>query len=100
MWQNSLDLAMLYYPIITMLLLIIYVPQNGMDMGIVNAGCLPVYDDIEPKLLELCENLLWNKDPEGTEKLLIYAQVRPSENMKVLLCHTIYIVCVFGTDDK
>jgi hypothetical protein len=35
-----------------------------------------VYDDIEPKLLELCENLLWNKDPEGTEKLLVYAQVR------------------------
>lgn len=48
--------------------------KNGMDMGIVNAGCLPVYDDIEPKLLELCENLLWNKDPEGTEKLLTYAQ--------------------------
>ena len=45
-------------------------------MGIVNAGCLPVYDDIEPKLLELCENLLWNRDPEGTEKLLVYAQVR------------------------
>ncbi|CAC5380518.1 metH [Mytilus coruscus] len=48
--------------------------KNGMDMGIVNAGCLPVYDDIEPKLLELCENLLWNKDPDGTEKLLVYAQ--------------------------
>lgn len=44
-------------------------------MGIVNAGCLPVYDDIEPKLLEMCENLLWNKDPDGTEKLLAYAQV-------------------------
>lgn len=44
-------------------------------MGIVNAGCLPVYDDIEAKLLELCENLLWNKDPDGTEKLLAYAQV-------------------------
>ncbi len=40
-----------------------------------NAGCLPVYDDIEPKLLELCENLLWNTDPEGTEKLLAYAEV-------------------------
>lgn len=46
-----------------------------MDMGIVNAGALPVYDDIKPELLELCENLLWNKDPEGTEKLLAYAQV-------------------------
>ena len=44
-------------------------------MGIVNAGCLPVYDDIEPKLLALSEALLWDKDPEGTEKLLTYAQV-------------------------
>lgn len=50
--------------------------KAGMDMGIVNAGALPVYDDIEPKLLELCENLLWNKDPDGTEKLLVYAQVK------------------------
>ena len=40
-----------------------------------NAGALPVYDDIDAKLLEMCENLLWNKDPEGTEKLLEYAQV-------------------------
>lgn len=47
--------------------------KAGMDMGIVNAGCLPVYDDIDKELLELCENLLWNKDPEGTEKLLAYA---------------------------
>lgn len=46
-----------------------------MDMGIVNAGALPVYDDIEPKLLELCEKLLLNQDPDGTEKLLAYAQV-------------------------
>ena len=46
-----------------------------MDMGIVNAGNLPIYDDIPKSLLELCENLLWNKDPNGTEKLLEYAQV-------------------------
>jgi 5-methyltetrahydrofolate--homocysteine methyltransferase len=46
-----------------------------MDMGIVNAGNLPVYTDIEPELLQLCENLLWNRDPDGTEKLLLYAQV-------------------------
>ena len=48
--------------------------KNGMDMGIVNAGCLPVYDDIPTDLLKLCEDLLWNQDPEGTEKLLEYAQ--------------------------
>ncbi len=38
---------------------------QGMDMGIVNAGCLPVYDDIDKELLKLCEDLLWNLDPEG-----------------------------------
>ena len=49
--------------------------QAGMDMGIVNAGNLPVYDDIDKELLKLCENIVWNKDPESTEKLLEYAQV-------------------------
>ncbi len=44
-------------------------------MGIVNAGNLPVYDDIAQDLLNMCENLLWNRDPNGTEKLLEYAQV-------------------------
>ena len=47
-----------------------------MDMGIVNAGSLPVYTDINETLLHLCENLLWDKDPDSTEKLLAYAQVR------------------------
>ena len=45
-------------------------------MAIVNAGNLPVYDDIEPNLLQLCEDLLWNRDPDATEKLLQLAQVR------------------------
>jgi len=48
--------------------------QQGMDMGIVNAGSLPLYDDIEKDLLKLCEDLLWDRDPEGTEKLLEYAE--------------------------
>ena len=47
-----------------------------MDMGIVNAGNLPVYSDIPEDLLRLCEDLLWDRDPDGTEKLLHYAQVR------------------------
>ncbi|KAB7503630.1 Methionine synthase [Armadillidium nasatum] len=51
----------------------------GMDMGIVNAGCLPVYDDIDPELLALCEALVWNTDPNGTEKLLAYAQKMSSQ---------------------
>uniref|UniRef100_A0A3P9MGF4 Methionine synthase n=1 Tax=Oryzias latipes TaxID=8090 RepID=A0A3P9MGF4_ORYLA len=48
--------------------------KDGMDMGIVNAGSLPVYDDIDKELLLLCENLIWNRDADATEKLLAYAQ--------------------------
>ncbi|XP_028903027.1 methionine synthase isoform X2 [Ornithorhynchus anatinus] len=48
--------------------------RAGMDMGIVNAGNLPVYDDIQRDLLQLCEDLIWNRDPDATEKLLRYAQ--------------------------
>ncbi|GLD64257.1 methionine synthase isoform X1, partial [Lates japonicus] len=48
--------------------------KDGMDMGIVNAGNLPVYDDINKELLLLCENLIWNRDADATEKLLAYAQ--------------------------
>ncbi|XP_067942603.1 methionine synthase-like [Watersipora subatra] len=48
--------------------------KAGMDMGIVNAGQLPMYTEIEPELMGMCENLLWNRDPDGTEKLLQYAQ--------------------------
>ncbi len=54
-----------------------------MDIGIVNAGNLPVYDDIPRDLLDLCESLLWNTDPEGTEKLLQYAQVGTYARMYV-----------------
>jgi len=46
-----------------------------MDMGIVNAGNLPVYDDIPSVLLQLCESAVWNLDQDVTEKLLEYAQV-------------------------
>ena len=48
--------------------------KAGLDMGIVNAGCLPVYDDIGPQLLKLCEDILWNKDQEATDKMLAYCQ--------------------------
>ncbi|OXB59194.1 hypothetical protein ASZ78_007399 [Callipepla squamata] len=56
----------------------------GMDMGIVNAGNLPVYDDIHKELLQLCENLIWNKDPDATEKLLHYAQNHAQGGKKVI----------------
>ncbi|XP_022408818.1 methionine synthase isoform X1 [Delphinapterus leucas] len=56
----------------------------GMDMGIVNAGNLPVYDDIHKELLQLCEDLIWNRDPEATEKLLHYAQTQGKGGKKVI----------------
>uniref|UniRef100_A0A8C5MV13 Methionine synthase n=1 Tax=Leptobrachium leishanense TaxID=445787 RepID=A0A8C5MV13_9ANUR len=56
----------------------------GMDMGIVNAGNLPVYDDIDKELLQLCEDLIWNRDPEATEKLLKYAQTKAKGGKKVI----------------
>ncbi|XP_038159870.1 methionine synthase [Cyprinodon tularosa] len=48
--------------------------KDGMDMGIVNAGNLPVYDDIDKELLTMCENLIWNKEADATDRLLAYAQ--------------------------
>jgi 5-methyltetrahydrofolate--homocysteine methyltransferase len=44
--------------------------QAGMDMGIVNAGQLEVYDQIPPELREACEDVILNRNPEATERLL------------------------------
>lgn len=51
--------------------------KAGMDMGIVNAGQLVVYDEIEPTLRQLCEDVLLNKNNdnnEATEKLIAFAE--------------------------
>jgi 5-methyltetrahydrofolate--homocysteine methyltransferase len=42
----------------------------GMDMGIVNAGQLEVYDDIDPELRELCEDVVLNRRKDATERLV------------------------------
>jgi 5-methyltetrahydrofolate--homocysteine methyltransferase len=47
--------------------------KAGMDMGIVNAGQLVVYDEIEPQLRELCEDVVLNRNPDATDKLLAFA---------------------------
>ncbi|NUS39062.1 MAG: methionine synthase [Lysobacter sp.] len=44
--------------------------RAGMDMGIVNAGALPLYDDLEPLLRERVEDVVLNRRPDGTERLL------------------------------
>jgi len=48
--------------------------KAGMDMGIVNAGLITVYDEIPKDLLELVEDVVLNRKPEGTERLLKYAE--------------------------
>ncbi|MCC5984112.1 MAG: methionine synthase [Rhodobacteraceae bacterium] len=46
----------------------------GMDMGIVNAGQLAVYDQIDPELREACEDVVLNRRKDGTERLLAMAE--------------------------
>ncbi len=48
--------------------------QAGMDMGIVNAGQLAVYDTLEPKLRQACEDVIFNLRPDSTERLLEIAE--------------------------
>jgi 5-methyltetrahydrofolate--homocysteine methyltransferase len=51
--------------------------KAGMDMGIVNAGQLVVYDEIEPALKKLCEDVILNRNNdnnEATEKLIAFAE--------------------------
>jgi 5-methyltetrahydrofolate--homocysteine methyltransferase len=54
-----------------------YAIKAGMDMGIVNAGQLVVYDEIEPELKKLCEDVILNHNNdnnEATEKLIAFAE--------------------------
>ena len=48
--------------------------QAGLDMGIVNAGQLAIYEDIEPQLKELVEDVILNRHPDATERLVEYAE--------------------------
>jgi 5-methyltetrahydrofolate--homocysteine methyltransferase len=60
--REAMHAAFLYYAI-----------RAGLDMGIVNAGQLMVYEDIEPELLELVEDVLFDRRPDATERLVEYA---------------------------
>src|SRR4029077_4016674 len=48
--------------------------QAGMDMVIVNAGQLAIYEAIEPELREACEDVVLNRRADATERLLALAQ--------------------------
>ena len=57
--------------------------KAGMDMGIVNAGQLVVYEDIPKDLLEHVEDVIFNRRPDATERLVQFAEIgeghRPQE---------------------
>jgi 5-methyltetrahydrofolate--homocysteine methyltransferase len=48
--------------------------KDGLDMGIVNAGMLDIYEDIRPELKTKVEDVIFNKNPEATDALIDYAE--------------------------
>lgn len=64
-----------------------YAIQAGMDMGIVNAGQLEVYSEIEPKLRDLCEDVLLNRNNdnnEATEALINFAETVKAKGKEIV----------------
>ncbi|MFD1145247.1 methionine synthase [Larkinella insperata] len=61
-----------------------YAIKAGMDMGIVNAGQLAVYDDIPKDLLEYCEDVLLNRRPDATERLVEFAETVKAKGKAVV----------------
>jgi len=63
MVREAMHAAFLYHAI-----------RAGLDMGIVNAGQLAVYEEIAPDLLERVEDVLFNRRPDATERLVDFAE--------------------------
>src|SRR5664279_1992792 len=64
-----------------------YAIKAGMDMGIVNAGQLVVYDEIEPTLRQLCEDVILNRNNdnnEATEKLINFAETVKAKGKEII----------------
>jgi 5-methyltetrahydrofolate--homocysteine methyltransferase len=61
--REAMHSAFLYYAI-----------QAGLDMGIVNAGMLEVYEEIKPELKQLVEDVLLNRRPDATERLVTFGE--------------------------
>ncbi len=61
--------------------------KAGMDMGIVNAGQLQVYSEIEPKLRDLCEDVILNRtneNNEATEALIVFAETVKAKGKEIV----------------
>ena len=56
--------------------------RAGLDMGIVNAGQLAVYEEIPPELLERVEDVLLNRRPDATERLVEFAETVKAQGKK------------------
>ncbi|MBI2237781.1 MAG: B12-binding domain-containing protein, partial [Actinobacteria bacterium] len=56
--------------------------QAGLDMAIVNAGQLAVYEDIPPDLLEHVEDIIFNRRPDATERMVAFAETVKGEGTK------------------
>jgi 5-methyltetrahydrofolate--homocysteine methyltransferase len=69
--REAMNSAFLYHAI-----------RAGMDMGIVNAGQIVVYEQIEPELLQRVEDVLFNRRPDATERLVELAETVKSKGKK------------------
>lgn len=58
--------------------------KAGMDMGIVNAGMLMVYDDIPKELLDMVEDVLLNRRSDSTERLVAFADTIKSKGKVII----------------
>jgi len=58
--------------------------KAGMDMGIVNAGQLQIYEQIDPELKELCEDVILNRKEDATDKLLAFAETVKAKGKEVV----------------
>lgn len=68
--REAIHSAFLYYAI-----------QAGMDMGIVNAGMLQIYEEIPKDLLEHVEDLILNRRPDATERMVEFAEKIKNDNV-------------------
>jgi len=58
--------------------------KAGMDMGIVNAGALQIYENIDPVLKELCEDVILNRKEDSTDKLLAFAETVKAKGKEIV----------------
>lgn len=58
--------------------------KAGLDMGIVNAGMLEVYEEIEPELLQKVEDVLLNRRPDATERLVEFAETVKNKGKAII----------------